>query len=158
MSTIESITKPQNGLHLRSVLVKCDVVMSVLGLRPDEVYDRVDGGDLLHPGFVWVWDLAVSRKRKRDLRFFAREVIAPETTAGLELSAVLDIVLPPKRTVYHSGDLLRMFQIRRPTLADLRDELKGRMLGTRNCVFPAVAVRDFLSRRWQGAQQANSAN
>lgn len=141
------------SLHSRSVLVKADVVMSVLGLRADEVYERVDGGSLLHPGFLWVWDVAVGRKTKRDLRFFAREIIAPESTAKLELSAVLDIILPPKRGSYHSGDLLRMLQIRRPTLADLRDELNGELAGARNCIFPAVAVRDFLTRRWQGASR-----
>jgi hypothetical protein len=52
-------------------------------------------GELFEPGLEWVWNVGVNpASEKRNLRFWPREVIAPETCRELTLLAVIDLVLP----------------------------------------------------------------
>ena len=131
-------------------LVPVAVAVEKTTLRPDQVYALADGADLLQPGFLWVWDLSVDRNIKRELLYWLPELEAREMFAKANLETIIELILPKTRTQFHSGELLRMFFISRPTLIKLRSELHGTLTGSRNCFFPRVAVAEFLRRRWLG--------
>ena len=138
-------------LNQRTVLVKVDSVMDVRGVSADVVYDWADGaaGSISEEGLVWVWNVAVDPAgEKRDLRFWFREVIAPETTKKLDLDEVIALVLGDRKN-FHAGEVCHLLRVRRPTLIELRGELNGRLKSS-GAFFPRRALRDFLHARWLG--------
>lgn len=135
----------------RTVLIKVDTVMHLTGLSADAIYERAVGNSLLGE-FAWVWNVAADPAGKiRDLRFWAREIVAPETTKRLSLDRVMKLLLPPKRVQYHSGEVCNtLLSIRRPTLQQLREELNGK-LAAHSSFFPREGLEQFLRTRWLGA-------
>jgi hypothetical protein len=140
-------------LNRRAVLIDTSVVRAVTGWRPDEIYARVDGGDLLHEPLIWVFNFASDPDGAiRDLRFFAGEIIAPEIARTHTLGIVLRCILPGDRTSFHAGEVLQLFALSRPGLAALRGQLNGHLAGARNTIFPRAGLESFLLRRWLGNQ------
>ena len=138
-------------LHQRAVLIERATVCHLTGLRRDEVYERVDGASLLHGAFVWVWNFASAADGiKRDLRFWAREIVAPETVKGLKLAQVVDMVLPKARKHFHAGELAHWFSLSRPGLKALREDLGGHKESVITTFYDRAGVADFLRRRWCG--------
>ena len=141
------------GLAPRVHLIEMSVVRALTGLRRDEIYDRVDGSSLLHPGLVWVWDLATGQ-HIRDLRFWQHEIEMVKlgtSCAEFKLAQVIDKILPRSRNHFHSGEVIQMFALSRPTLQALRDELNGDLHGARNVMFSRANLVKFLEARWIGA-------
>jgi hypothetical protein len=142
MSTVKT-TMPAPPLNHRTVLVKVDFILDVRGVSADVAYDMADGG------LQWVWNVAVDPAGKiRDLRFWSREVIAPETTRGLDINDVIDLILGTRKNL-HAGEMCHLLRVRRPTLLELREELGGH-LGVHGADFPPAGLRDFLKARWLG--------
>jgi hypothetical protein len=143
-------------MNQRTVLIKVDVVKHLTNLSIDEIYSRAGGGSLFG-GFTWVWNVAVDPEGEiRDLRFWAREIIMPETTRRLSLDQVIKSILPAKRTQYPSGEVCEtVLSIRRPTLKELRRELNGQ-LAANSSFFPREGLEKFLRRRWLNAHRAET--
>ncbi|HEY5044156.1 MAG TPA: hypothetical protein VIK53_19470 [Verrucomicrobiae bacterium] len=147
--------------HLRMPLIQTETVRDLTGLRADEIRDLVTGGTLTHRGLAWVWDFSAQfpGNQNRDLRFWRDEALAhcsPDSTkqnrfGNYQIGWVIDRVLPRSRANFHSGELLAMFALERPSLLRLRDEMNGRLAGARNALFPRASVAAFLERRWLGA-------
>ena len=131
------------ALNQRTVLMKVDFVMDVRGVSADVAYDMADGG------LQWVWNVSVDPAGKiRDLRFWSREVITPETTRNMNLATVLALILGERKN-FQAGEVCQLLRVRRPTLINLRDQLCGH-LGAHSTVFPHAGLHEFLTARWLG--------
>ncbi|MDE2104750.1 MAG: hypothetical protein KGL39_46365 [Patescibacteria group bacterium] len=143
-----------------SALVGLHAVRALTGWRRDEIFDRVDGGSLLHPALVWVFNLAADvNGERRDLRFWAREVeghigCPQKRYSFIELDAVIRRILPERRQRFHSGEVIALFALSRPELVALRGALGGEMAGPRSCFFERAALASFLTHRWLGASRS----
>ncbi|MDE2098209.1 MAG: hypothetical protein KGL39_13220 [Patescibacteria group bacterium] len=153
-ATLDTPTRTNAG---RADLVTVSAVQYLSGLRYDLVRRLVDGGDFFHPGFQWVWNFSVCTEGERDLRFWAREVIAPETCGDLGLGAVLDIILPATRNHFHAGEVTRMFSLTHTALMRLRGQLGGR-LQTSGSFYTRAGLEHFLRTRWIGVHIPSSAS
>jgi hypothetical protein len=138
-------------MNQRSTLIKVDSVAYLTGKTVDAIFRAVDGPELFESGLRWVFNVAADPNGQvRDLRFWTREVIAPETTEKFSLDQVVKMLLPPARKEYPSGEVCELLQIRRRSLADLREQLNGRLAA--NCsFFPRAGLEQFLRRRWLGS-------
>lgn len=138
----------------RTILIKVDTVKHFTGLSADAIYERADG-DSIFGGYAWVWNVAVDPAgEQRDLRFWAREIVAPETVRGWDLERVIKSILPVKRSQYPAGEVYTtLLSISRPSLMRLREELNG-ALGANSSFFPREGLEKFLRSRWLGAQRA----
>jgi hypothetical protein len=144
-------TTPAATPNPRTVLVKVDSVMDVRGVSADVVYDMADGGCSTgaEAGLQWVWNLAVDAAGEiRNLRFWSREVITPETTRNLNLETVIALILGDRKQ-FHAGEVCQLLRVRRPTLINLRDQLCGH-LGADGAAFPRAGLHNFLTARWLG--------
>jgi hypothetical protein len=113
------------SISQRTVLVDTATVRAVRGVDADTVFNWVDDSTLR-----WAWNVATGAKSKiRELRFWARDVIAPETTAALSVDQVIDLVLPLSREQFLSHELCQLLLISRPHLGELRTELGGVLVG-----------------------------
>lgn len=139
-------------LHHRAVLIKIDSVMDLTGRCADEIYELVDGPSLLAPGFRFVFNVATEPNGIRDLRFWTREVIAPEQTAKISFDRAISIILPEKRSQYPAGEVAHLLHVRRPTLMRLRAQLAGRLEST-GSFFPRSGLESFLRSRCVGVSQ-----
>lgn len=97
----------------RTVLVTVDAVRGKFVCDAESVWAMVDNGELR-----WAFDVALglggsssssSSNHKRKLRFWTRELIAPETTRGLELDAVVASILGVHRTELRRGEIERQW-------------------------------------------------
>jgi hypothetical protein len=142
-------------LNQRTVLVRVDTVMAVLGVDADTVYARTDGGrddDQL----VYVWNVAVNPAgEKRELVFWAQEVEARKNKRPLPVDDIDDVAtfILGDRKHFPSGEVRQLLGgIRRPTLMALRRELCGK-LGSATTFFPRQALKNFLTGpRWLGSE------
>ena len=127
-------------------------INSVMALRrksADEIYELVDGGTLLDRGLKWVFNLATDPQGKiRDLRFFALEILAPDSVKDMTEAEVIGTILPTAIKNFHSGQVCQTFVIRRPTLMALRAQLGGELQAeVRSCFFPRATLVAFLKAR-----------
>lgn len=141
--------EPPTISRARADLVTTSAVQGFSGLQYDQVRELVDGGDFFHRGFEWVWNFATEPDGERDLRFWAREVFAPETCRELGLGDVLAIILPPTRKTFQAGEVMRMFTLNRTSLMRLRGQLGGR-LETSGSFYTRDSLEHFLRTRWIG--------
>lgn len=143
-------------MNTRTVLVKIDSVMDLTGEDADRVYERADC-DSIFGSLLWVWNVAANPNGEiRDLRFWAREVVAPETTARLTLDQVTKMILPSERKQFHSGEVCFLLRLRRPSLKELRVELNGQ-LAANSSFFPREGLEKFLRTRWLGTSRSGAA-
>lgn len=135
----------------RTILIKLDTVRHFTTFGPDEIRARADG-DSLFGGYVWVWNVAEDLNgENRDLRFWAREIVAPETVKGWSLDRVLKSILPARRSQFPSGEVCNaLLSISRPSLMRLRPQLNG-TLAANSSFFPREGLEQFLRTRWLGA-------
>lgn len=96
----------------RCVLVTAEMVRACRGLNGRHVRQQIEEGKL-----QWVWDISMRsaergvRNAKRaarhckELRFWAREVIAPELCILLSAEAVVDLVLGSERQQWSAAEL-----------------------------------------------------
>jgi hypothetical protein len=133
------------ALNPRTVLVPVDSVMDARGVSADKVFEMADGD-----GLQWVWNVAVNPKAKiRALRFWAREIAAPETTRDMRLDQVISLILGDRKN-FHSGDVCHLLRVRRPTLLALRRQLGGKLQRRGGAIFPRAGIQNFLQTRWLG--------
>lgn len=146
-----------NSENHRTILVKTDTVRHFTGLSADAIYERADGNSLFG-GYTWVWNVAADPSGEiRDLRFWAREIVAPETVKGWNLDRVIKAILPPKRSQYPAGEIYTtLLSVSRPSLMKLRSELNGQ-LAANSSFFPREGLEQFLRNRWLGADRATVA-
>lgn len=142
---------------MKATLVKIDVAAAALGWSAAKLFDLVEGGSLLEPGFEWVFNLANDvHGERRDLRWWWQEIEErrAEREEGkskrYELREVIDQILPVKRTNFHAGEVDQMFQIRPRTRIDLHDELSVSQRDGHN-FYSRYSLAAFLRRRWVGA-------
>jgi hypothetical protein len=133
----------QIAISPRTALVDTKFVRAARGVDTDKVFTWVDCGQLL-----WVWNVTSNLdRRKRDLRFWSKEISKPNETAALSLDQVIQNILPPGRSEYPSGELTLLLQVSRPHLAQLRKEISG---APRTGPVPRAGLEGFLRRRWIG--------
>ena len=102
MSMTETGYQPRLNLRLsaRTVLVDLATVRAARGVDAESVLAAVDAGELRG-----VFDVSASADGGiRELRFWMRGVIAPETVAGLGTEAIIQLVLGDRAT-YRRGEL-----------------------------------------------------
>jgi len=90
-------------IEQRTVLVTVEAVRGKFACDAESVWGMVDNGELR-----WTFDVSVDRS-VRELRFWTRELIAPETTVNLELNAVLNSILGERRTELRRGEIERQW-------------------------------------------------
>ena len=146
----------QNGL------ITVGGVRALTGCGYDEIFTRVDGSDLILKPLVWVFDFASTwpENEKRDLRFWRAEVEAlPDAglenggrhavTGHWEIEWVVARILPPARTTYPAGDVVKLFCLNRSTLKKLRPQMAGQ-LATGGSTYTRAGLAAFLTARWLG--------
>jgi hypothetical protein len=142
---------------MKATLVKVDVASADLGKTAKEIIELADGGSLLEPALVWVFDLSTSRsKSRRELRFWRVELDArangkAETVRGLEVDAVVNRILPEGRTKLFAGELDLLWQLRPRSRLDLDRQFARRRKLYHKKTYPRWILLEFLKRRWLGA-------
>lgn len=141
---------------MKATLVTVDVASADLGKTAKEIFDLVDGGSLLEPALVWVFDLSVRQRwGRRELRFWRMELSTRadgRKLGELELDAVLDRILPEDHMSLTAGELDLLWQMRPRTRLDLNRQLKRRTLKLyKKKDYPRWVLREFLKQRWLGA-------
>jgi hypothetical protein len=133
--------------EVRAVLLKIDTVIALHRKTAEQIYDQVGGSALFENPLRWVFNVATNpHGRNRDLRFWTREIIAYETTTALTLDQVIDSLVPPTRTNWHSGQVIELLNIRWPTLGELREQLGGQS-GRGTSFFARESLAAFLRQR-----------
>lgn len=147
-----------NTATQRTILIKADTVRHFTRFSLNEIRDRADGD--LFGGYVWVWNVAVdpSDEARRDLRFWAREVVAPETVRGWDLDRVLKCILPLRRANYPAGEVRDVvLGLSGQALMRLRSELNGQ-LAANSSFYTRAGLEKFLRARWVGSAQLSTKN
>jgi len=137
---------PQRLLNLpinhRTVLVTMEMVRANLGVDAESVQAKVDAGEIR-----WIWNVATG-ERISELRFWAKELIAPEFCAGLNLEQVINQLLGEVRLIWRGVEIEHLLLVSRPTVKKLCDEgaLAGEIVGG-TFHFRRAAVVNFLRAR-----------
>jgi hypothetical protein len=127
------------SISQRTVLVTMDMVRAALGLDADSVMARVEAGELR-----WVFDIATGSQIS-ELRFWAKEIIAPEFCAGLTLAQAMKEILGSERARWRGTEIQHLLLVSRPTVKKLHDD--GRLPGdlvNGTFSFRRAAVESFL--------------
>lgn len=85
----------------------------------------------------------------------AREVTSPETTRSLDIDQVIALILGDRKN-FHAGEVCHLLRVRRPTLLDLRQQLRGELKSFGGTVFPIAGLRSFLKARWLGCEASKT--
>jgi hypothetical protein len=106
----------------RTELLPTDAAGAFLGLDNDTMIARAESQ------YRWVWNVSASvrpqtpdarpRTRIRELRFLAREIIAPDSVGTLAFPEVLSLILGDRQN-FHPGDVGLLLRITRPTRLEL---------------------------------------
>jgi len=120
------------SLSQRTVLVTMETVRAVLGLDAETITQRVDSGELR-----WVFDVsAVTAEAQgsglRELRFWSKELIAPEFCRGVTPDQAADqIVGMTTREWLRSGEVAHILLVSDPHVGRLwqRGFLSGEITG-----------------------------
>jgi hypothetical protein len=149
MSTTLDLTRPAVAAVLpavdyRPVLVPTYVAMATLGVPAEQVWEMVDCGELR-----WVWDVSVAEDRRRELRFWLSELMAPQLARAYATEHVVDRVvghaLSPELRAVTVG---RILYVSRATVLRLvrAEQIDGRLMGHTQWVHRG-SLKHFLSRR-----------
>lgn len=128
----------------RTVLLTLEMVRAARGLHARHIRHQLDEGKL-----QWVWNISAGRGRCAELRFWAREVIAPELCILLSPLQVIGMVLGAERQVWGAADLEALLLCSKQHVhALLRSDLKepGAARRGRKTVTRATLERFFLNR------------
>jgi len=105
--------RPQMSLNLpiaaRTVFVDLGTVRAALGVDAESVLAKVDAGELR-----WVFDIGIGTE-KRELRFWARELIAPGLCEALNLDQALIQILNGGVTI-RRGEIERQWVVSHVTV------------------------------------------
>ena len=131
------------SINQRTVLVTVDMVRAALGVDADSVQARVEAGE-----FRWVWNVSAGQGDVRELRFWAREIIAPETTKHLTVAMALNLILGLERLHWRGTEIAHLLLVSRPQIFRLHEsgELPGEIVG-RTLRVTRAAVVHFLTQR-----------
>lgn len=139
--------------QVRPVLVDVDETASRLGYSWQSVLGMVDSGELL-----WVWDVSLvrsasSRHRRRELRFWMGEVLAPGLHRDRSIEEVIGWVIgrDPAIRELRSVGVGNTLRLRAQQMKGLVEagELVGRMGGHTRWI-ERGSLEGFLKRRWVG--------
>ena len=113
------------SISQRTVLVSMDMVRAALGVDADTVTAKVEAGELR-----WVFNVALGDEM-RELRFWAKEIIAPEFTADIAVGEAIKQILGTERTRWRGTEIQHLLLVSRPTVMRLKDsgELPGEIVG-----------------------------
>jgi hypothetical protein len=160
-ATVASTPKPLTAEAMltskseRTVLVKLDTVCSYSGKTADQVFAMADGSALFHEGLEFVFNVAASRDgRRRDLRFWFREVLARSAKIqfpAFTLDQALEKILPLTIAHFAPGRICGIFRIADNTLMNLRGEI-----GQPQGAISREKLATFLRRRWLGADNLHT--
>lgn len=131
------------SINQRTVLVTVDMLRAVLGVDADSINARVDAGE-----FRWVWNVSAGTGDVRELRFWAREIIAPEQCAKLSLPLALNLILGQERLHWRGTEIAHLLLVSRPQIFRLHEagELPGEIVGHTLRVTRSALV-NFLTHR-----------
>lgn len=143
-----------NSFEPRTILATIGAAQFCTGLHRD-VLNRAKDGPALFDNYKWVWNVAENLGGEIEcLRFWSRELIAPESVRNWSLDRVIKFILPPNRQQYHTGYVeTTLLSISGELLRGLRVELNGK-LGANSSFFPREGLERFLRNRWLGATRA----
>jgi len=103
------------GLHQRTVLVTTETARAALGVDAETVWTRVDSGTLR-----WVWNVSAAGGPLRELRFWARELVAPDACRDLDLDHVVNQVVGMESREYlRSGEVAHLLLVSDPHVGRL---------------------------------------
>ena len=128
----------------RTVLVDIGTTRIRHGVDAESIWAKIDNG-----GIQWVWDIAAAGSRKRELRFWAKELIAPEFTAGQTLAQVVAEIVG-KRTSYPRGEIEVQWVLSHVHLISLIRQNELILTGRE---ITSESLTNFLTSRWQGASR-----
>jgi len=129
----------------RVVLVTLDSARSHFGCNAETVLHRVD--DATRPDHLrWVFNLSAAEGHRRELRFWVREIVAPETCARLTLGQVVDLILG-RRQNFRRGELEIEWVCNHMTISAL---LQTKTLKLHGATIPRYTLDNFLRTRWIG--------
>jgi len=140
-------------IHPRITLVTADYIATERGISVEAVHEMVDGLGDNAESFTWVFNIAPAMNIKRELRFWAKEVINPAQASGLSLEAVLKAIIPRREAVpgqfvgLCNWEVRELLRVSRRTLIELREELKA-VPHNGGIYVPRQALEDFFRRRW----------
>jgi hypothetical protein len=151
MKVAATMPSPRVAIHPRTVLVGVDTVASVHGIAVPQVHE------LAEERLVWVWNVAVRADgARKELRFWSREIIFPESTARLAIEQVIASIVPRRDLVpgqsagFSHREVMQLLRINQATAIELRAELQAVNVNGRPWV-PRAGLETFLRRRWLGA-------
>lgn len=143
----------QRSLNLsisqRTVLVTSDMVRACRGVDADTISAQVDAGELR-----WVWDVSAGEARGtgqgaiRELRFWAKEIIAPEFCNGMKPTKAITEILGSDRARWRGVEVAQLLLVSRPHIHKLHElgEIKGDIVGGTLYVLRPV-LEKFLTER-----------
>jgi len=134
-------------LNRRTVLVTTDVLRAVRGVDAESIYDAVDNFRLR-----WVFNISTDPAKVRELRFWAKEAIAPEFTQRLKLAGVMTQILGPDRARWSGSEIQQLLLVSRPTVMRLHRHgvLPGKVV-RRTFWTTRQELEHFLQKRWVSA-------
>lgn len=145
---------------MNAALVKIDVAAVDLKHGVPSIQKMVDGGDLLLPGLVWVFNVARDlNSRDRELRFCRLELQGVSFNpprnpyARHKLGEMIALILPEGINNFQAGQVDDLFQLRPRTRIDLHEEICGKLISGRNS-YSRTVLASFLRRRWLGRVKA----
>lgn len=139
------LPSPKASFNPRVVLLPMGAVRAQFACAAETVRKRVD--DATRPDHLrWVFNLSAGKGLQRELRFWAREIVAPETCARLKLGEVLNLILG-RREYFHRGELEIEWGSEAQTISNL---LRIKALTLRDTTIPRASLYAFLKSRWIG--------
>ncbi len=111
------------ALSPRTALVSTDVVRAVLGVDAAAVASLVESGEL-----AWVFDLSARQGKMRELRYWARELFAPEQ-CQITPARAIQLILGKRRQRWRGTEIEQLLLASRPTI--LRWHRSGDLPGER---------------------------
>jgi hypothetical protein len=140
---MNSTQRPLNlELSARTVLVTTATLRAVRGVDADTVTAWVEAG-----AYRWVFNVSAGDEGKRDLRFWAKEMIAPELCPADPAEAVAEI-LGTHSPRWRGTEVAQLLLISRPQVLDLRrcHALTGEIVGSTFHTTTAALTAFLLSR------------
>lgn len=131
------------SISQRTVLVTVDMVRACRGVDADTIMAQVDAGELR-----WVWDVSNGAGDVRELRFWAKEIIAPDFTGSLTPREAINQTLGTDRARWRGVEIAQLLLVSRPHIFRLHeaDELRGEIVSGTLYVTRAV-LEKFLTER-----------